>query len=121
MKFSTTQLPTTNYELPTILGTCAGLILLSKLKLLNVKIQRNAYGQQLNSFETSLKIPKITKKPVRAAFIRAPRIMKVGENVEVWSEFEKDPVLVKQKNIWGMSFHPEIMGETALHKFIFSK
>ncbi len=104
-----------------VLGTCAGLILLSELGILDVEVKRNAYGRQLDSFETELKIPAISKRPVLVAFIRAPKIKKVGKSVEVLCEFEKYPVLVRQENIWGMSFHSEITGETAVHEFIFAR
>lgn len=104
-----------------ILATCAGLILLSKYSLLDIEVERNAYGRQLDSFEADLNIPKVSKKPLHVAFIRAPKITKVGIGVEVLGKFENTPVLVRQGNIWGMSFHPEITGETAIHKLVFGK
>ena len=92
-----------------IYGTCAGLILLARYGLLNVEVERNAYGRQSASFETKA-----------GNFIRAPKIIKVGEGVEVLADFEGVPVLVRQGNVWGGSFHPELKGETALHARIFS-
>lgn len=106
-------------QLPTVLATCAGLILLAKLKLLDVKVERNAYGRQLESFEAKVKIPAIGKKEITVAFIRAPKILSVGKSVKILAKFEDVPVLVRQGEIFGMSFHPEITSETALHKFIF--
>jgi pyridoxal 5'-phosphate synthase pdxT subunit len=104
-----------------ILATCAGLILLAQSEILDIEIERNAYGRQLDSFETRLNIPSVSKRPVEVAFIRAPKITKVGEQVEILAKFENSPVLVQQKNIFGMSFHPEITKEVAIHKFIFNK
>lgn len=104
-----------------VFGTCAGLILLAKFGLLDAKIERNAYGRQLDSFETQLKIPAVSKKEISAAFIRAPKILSVGKSVAVLAQFEGVPIFVKQKNIFAASFHPEILGETALHEFIFAR
>ncbi len=102
-----------------ILATCAGLILLTQLKLLNVTVERNAYGRQLESFEAAVKIPVVGKKEITVAFIRAPKILSVGKSVEILAKFENVPILVRQGKIFGMSFHSEITGETSLHKFIF--
>ncbi|MFH0776836.1 MAG: pyridoxal 5'-phosphate synthase glutaminase subunit PdxT [Patescibacteria group bacterium] len=104
-----------------ILGTCAGLILLARFGLLNVEIARNAYGRQVDSFEAELSIPKISKKKIPVAFIRAPKIISVGKSVEVLAEFENVPILVRQKNIFATSCHPEILGATAIHAFIFAR
>ena len=100
-----------------IYGTCAGLILLAKevlnlkaqpLGLLDISVERNAYGRQLDSFITSL-----------GAFIRAPKITRVGEGVEVIETHEGSPVLVRQNNIWASTFHPELVNNTAIHQTIF--
>jgi len=104
-----------------IFGTCAGMILLAKFGLLDAKIERNFYGRQIDSFETNLRIPRISKKEIAVAFIRAPKIISVGESIEVLAEFENAPVLVRERNIFAASFHPEISGESAIHKFIFGK
>lgn len=92
-----------------IYGTCAGLILLARYGLLNVEVERNAYGRQSASFVGKL-----------GQFIRAPKITRVGDGVEVLMEEEGVPVFVRQGNIWGSSFHPELAGNTALHAQIFS-
>ncbi len=112
---------TGNYQLPTIFGTCAGLILLAKFGLLDAKIERNAYGRQLDSFETQLKIPTVSSKEISVAFIRAPKILSVGKSVEVLAKFEGVPIFVREKNIFAASFHPETLGETKIHEFIFTR
>lgn len=111
-----------------VLGTCAGLIFLAKtieggstnfpqktLGALDVAVARNAYGAQLHSFETDLEVP-ILGKSLRAVFIRAPRITKLGESVEVLARHEGAPVLVRQNQIVAASFHPEIAGEAGVHQ-----
>lgn len=123
IRFATTprkNLITENHQLPTIFGTCAGLILLAKFGLLDVKIERNAYGRQLDSFETQLKIPAVSPEEISVAFIRAPKILSVGKSVDVLARFEGVPIFVRQKNIFGASFHPEVFGETKIHEFVFT-
>ncbi|PQV65125.1 pyridoxal phosphate synthase yaaE subunit [Abditibacterium utsteinense] len=113
--------------LPTF-GTCAGLIFLSKhieggsqnfaqktLGVLDVDVARNAYGAQIDSFETDLIVSELGES-VRAVFIRAPRIENVGAGVEVLATYENAPVLVRQGAILALSFHPEIAGERRLHQ-----
>lgn len=102
-----------------IFGTCAGLILLAKLGLLKVEAERNAYGRQLDSFEANLAIPVLAKKKFPGIFIRAPKITKTGQDVEVLSKFEKSPVFVRQKSIWAASFHPELTDDLRIQKLIF--
>jgi len=104
-----------------LLCTCAGLILVAKkvtspeqwsLGLLDVDVERNAYGRQLESFEA-------TEGGMRMVFIRAPRITRAGA-VEVLARFHGEPVLVRQGNVVGAAFHPELAGETAVHALAFS-
>lgn len=102
-----------------VFGTCAGLILLSHLGHLNVEVERNAYGRQVASFVADLKV-KGLEEPLKAHFIRAPKIVRLGEGVEILAEQDGIPVLVRQKNVWGASFHPELAAESALHAMIFS-
>ncbi len=101
-----------------VFGTCAGLILLAKnvvdkkegqltLGVLDVTVKRNAYGRQVDSFEADISI-KGLDKPYRAIFIRAPMIEEVGEGVEVLAEHNGKPILVRQGNILGATFHPEL-------------
>ena len=108
-----------------VFGTCAGLILLAKeiepetgqprIGVLNVKIRRNAFGRQIDSHEVDLEI-KGFDKPFHAVFIRAPIVEKVGENVEILSRTDRGIVFVRQKNILGASFHPELTEDTRIHE-----
>lgn len=116
------------------LGTCAGLILLSKksrdrvlgttnqplLGVLDVEVNRNAFGRQSESFETDIVIPKIGEKPYHAVFIRAPVITSVGSEVEVLARTEEGVVAVQQGNIIATSFHPELSGDSRLHRYFLS-
>lgn len=99
-----------------IWGTCAGLILLSSelkcqsfipLKLIDITVSRNSYGSQLYSSTSEI---DFNGSKSRVRFIRAPRIMEIGENIDVLSEFNGDIVAVKSGNIMVTSFHPEITG-----------
>ncbi len=96
-----------------IFGTCAGLIILAKLGLLDVEVERNGYGPQINSFLTSL---EFKKKPIAALFIRAPRIKSLGEQVEVLSSHDGEPVVVQEGRYLASTFHPELTQEMALHE-----
>lgn len=101
-----------------IFGTCAGLILLARYGLLDVKVERNAYGRQLDSFITEVEVHGVGT--VRGHFIRAPKVVSVGEGVEVLAEHQGVPVVVRQGAVWGISFHPELAGDSTLHDAIFS-
>jgi 5'-phosphate synthase pdxT subunit len=111
-----------------VLGTCAGMILLAReviggeplLDLVNITVRRNAYGRQIDSFETELDVEGVDH-PVRAVFIRAPIVERVGEGVRVLSEHESHPVVLEQGNVVVTSFHPELIGETALHRYVMGK
>ncbi len=113
-----------------VYGTCAGAILLAKnvtgkntpetLGLIDITIERNAYGSQIQSFDTSLTIKGIDGA-VQAAFIRAPIITKIGKDVEVLSTYEDKPVLVRQGNIWAGTFHPEARDEKQIHELFLTK
>ena len=114
-------------------GSCAGMILLSDVIEdaiigqesfggIDMVVKRNAFGRQVDSFETDLKFKGITDPPVRAVFIRAPWVESVGENVEVLAEIsnaagERHPVAVKQGHLLATSFHPELTGDNRVHKF----
>lgn len=110
-----------NFEGP-ILGTCAGMILLCRLGMLNAEVQRNAYGRQLASFVADLQVSGegFDDFEMRAHFIRAPKLVSVGECVDELSKYDNVPVLVRQGQLWATSGHPELAQETALHKLIFS-
>ncbi len=108
-----------------VLGTCAGLILLSSkiedgradqrsFGRLDVDVKRNGYGRQIESFETQLET-KVTVDPVHAVFIRAPRITRVGDDVEVLAESKGEAVLVRQGNAMGAAFHPELSQDLRIH------
>jgi 5'-phosphate synthase pdxT subunit len=107
-----------------LFGTCAGAILLARevrgpaqasLGLLDATIDRNAYGRQVDSFETDLVLPG-SGAPVRAAFIRAPRFAALGPRVEVLARFEGAPVLVREGRVMAATFHPEITGDPSVHR-----
>jgi 5'-phosphate synthase pdxT subunit len=108
-----------------IFGTCAGMIVLAKgveggeplLSLVDIVVQRNAYGRQVDSFEVDLDVDGIDH-PVRGVFIRAPRVDHVGEGVRVLADHEGHPVVLQQGRILVASFHPELVGETALHRYV---
>jgi 5'-phosphate synthase pdxT subunit len=105
-----------------VLGTCAGMIILAKrvldktigetqqklIKILDVTIERNAFGRQHESFETDLSIPIIGDRPFKAVFIRGPIVKETGNNVQILSKYNDKIVAVQQNNIIGTSFHPEL-------------
>jgi 5'-phosphate synthase pdxT subunit len=111
-----------------ILGTCAGMIVLAThveggeplFDLMDIAVRRNAYGRQVDSFEADLEVRGIDH-PVRGVFIRAPKIERVGDGVEVLATFEDDPVVLEQDNLVVASFHPELVGETGLHEYLLRK
>ena len=113
-----------------VLGTCAGLIMLSKrtydkvvgetkqklFGVLDVVIERNAFGRQHESFEADLEIPVLGKEPFRGIFIRSPIVNNVGESVTILTKLNDKIVAVKQNNIIGTSFHPELSSDRRLHE-----
>jgi 5'-phosphate synthase pdxT subunit len=112
-----------------VFGTCAGMIFMARdisgatknfaqktLRAIDISVERNAYGAQLDSFEADVPVPEVGKTPVRGVFIRAPRVAKINEGVEVLAEHEGAPVVVRQGKHLATSFHPEIAGETRLHQ-----
>lgn len=111
-----------------IFGTCAGMIVLSKqieggedpvLPLLDVTVERNAFGRQLDSFETALSVPLLGETPVHAVFIRAPVIEAVGPDVDVIARLDDGRIVaVRERNIIATSFHPELAGETRFHRLV---
>ncbi|MBI5554042.1 MAG: pyridoxal 5'-phosphate synthase glutaminase subunit PdxT [Candidatus Diapherotrites archaeon] len=105
-----------------VYGTCAGAIVLAKsiageksfMPLMNISVERNAYGAQLDSFEKDLSV-KGFPKPVHAVFIRAPRIH-AGVGVEVLAHAGKDVVLAREKNMLVSTFHPELTADLRIHQ-----
>jgi pyridoxal 5'-phosphate synthase pdxT subunit len=104
------------FERP-ILGTCAGMIVLDRdhLGLVDVEVDRNAWGRQVASFEADLALPG-EERPLRGVFIRAPRVRATGGDVEVLAEHEGEPVLVRDGSILVASFHPELTEDTRVHE-----
>ena len=100
-----------------ILGTCAGLIVLGRdhLGLLDVGVERNAYGRQVASFEADLELAG-DERPLRGVFIRAPRVEEVGDDVEVLGELNGEPVLLRQERLIVATFHPELTDDTRVHE-----
>jgi 5'-phosphate synthase pdxT subunit len=109
-------------------GTCAGMIILSRhiadgddevLPLLDVTVRRNAFGRQLDSFETELAVPVLGDQPVHAVFIRAPVIERTGTDVDVLARLDDGRVVaVRERNILATAFHPELAGETRFHRLL---
>ena len=109
-----------------VYGTCAGMILLSNdvgrdqplLGVMNVKVERNAFGRQLDSFETDLDIPALGDKSFHGVFIRAPKIEDVGGSVEVLAKLDDGtPVAARQDNMLVTAFHPELTEDLRLHRY----
>jgi 5'-phosphate synthase pdxT subunit len=111
-----------------LFGTCAGMIVLAReiaggeepiLPLLNVTVERNAFGRQLDSFETELAVPLLGDTPVHAVFIRAPVIELVGPDVDVLARLPDGRIVaVRERNVIATSFHPELAGETRFHRLV---
>ena len=109
-------------------GTCAGMIVMAErveggeplLGLVDLTVRRNAYGRQVDSFEADVEVEGI-ERPVRGVFIRAPVVEDVGEGVRVLAELEGRPVVLEQGNLVVASFHPELAGETRLHRYVLGK
>ena len=100
-----------------ILGTCAGMIVLDghHLGLADVEVDRNAYGRQVASFEADLDLAG-ADEPLRGVFIRAPRVRRIGDDVDVLAERDGEPVLVRDGRIIVASFHPELTDDTRVHE-----
>jgi pyridoxal 5'-phosphate synthase pdxT subunit len=100
-----------------ILGTCAGMIVLDRnhLGLMDVDVDRNAYGRQVASFEADLAL-KGAAEPLRGVFIRAPRLREHGEDVEVLAEHDGEPVLLREGRFLVAAFHPELTEDTRVHE-----
>jgi 5'-phosphate synthase pdxT subunit len=110
-----------------IFGTCAGVILLAthvtnpdqrSLGLLDVTVERNSYGRQIDSFEAhgSYGSNGTAQRPLEMVFIRAPRIVRVGPAVRVLARYQSEPVLVRSGQILGATFHPEMTNDPTVHE-----
>ena len=107
-----------------VLGTCAGLIMLDRdhLGVLDVSSRRNAFGRQVHSFEADFDLVlEADGAPVRGVFIRAPWVEGHGEGVEVLAEVDGHPVAVRQGDLLAVAFHPEIAGESRLHRWLLDR
>ena len=118
-------------------GTCAGMIVLAKdvgvrqplVGVMDVQVKRNAFGRQVDSFETDLNVPALDNvqngnqpKPFHAIFIRAPLMEAVGPGVEVLAKLEDGTIVAaRQGNLLATSFHPELTGDTRFHKYFLEK
>ena len=100
-----------------LFGTCAGMIVLDRnhLGLMDIDVERNAYGRQVASFEADLELAD-DDKPLRGVFIRAPRVRDIGPDVEVLAEHAGEPVLVRQGRFLAAAFHPELTEDTRVHE-----
>jgi 5'-phosphate synthase pdxT subunit len=100
-----------------VFGTCAGMIMLDRnhLGLVDLEVERNAYGRQVASFEADLSLSD-DAEPLRGVFIRAPRVLDVGPEVEVLAELDGEPVLLRQGRFLVASFHPELTDDTRVHE-----
>jgi pyridoxal 5'-phosphate synthase pdxT subunit len=100
-----------------VLGTCAGMIVLDRthLGLMDVEVDRNAYGRQVASFEADLDLAG-EAEPLRGVFIRAPRVRTVGEDVEVLADHDGEPVLLREGRFLVAAFHPELTEDTRVHE-----
>jgi 5'-phosphate synthase pdxT subunit len=112
-----------------VLGTCAGMILMAReveggdplLEVLDIRVARNAYGRQVDSFEAELHAHALGDEPLRGVFIRAPVVERVGDEVEVLAEHDGRPVAVEQGRLMAAAFHPELIGEHRLHRRLLEK
>jgi len=114
-----------------VLGTCAGMVLLSRnathpesssgldtIGAINIEVRRNAFGRQINSFETNISIPALGEEPFRAIFIRAPIITRAGTEVEILARLEDGTsVAARQGKVLVCAFHPELTDDTRFHKY----
>jgi pyridoxal 5'-phosphate synthase pdxT subunit len=100
-----------------VLGTCAGMIVLDRehLGLVDLAVDRNAYGRQVASFEADLELIG-EGEPLRGVFIRAPRVGRAGPDVEVLAELDGEPVLLREGRFLVASFHPELTDDTRVHE-----
>lgn len=110
-----------------VLGTCAGLIMVARqvddervkpLNLIDIAVSRNAYGRQIDSFSTELSIPFLNGSgPFHAVFIRAPQILQTGPEVKTLVEFGGRPVMVRNKQVIALAFHPELTNDSRIHEY----
>ena len=118
-------------------GSCAGMIMLANHIVaakdgqetfggIDITVRRNAFGRQVDSFESDIFVPAFSKSPIRAIFIRAPWVEKVGKNVEILATYEgaggeSHPVAVRQGRLLATAFHPEITQDHSVHRYFLEK
>ncbi|MGI6066309.1 MAG: pyridoxal 5'-phosphate synthase glutaminase subunit PdxT [Bacillota bacterium] len=109
-----------------VFGTCAGLIVMAKnvannnqfsLGLMDINVQRNGFGRQVDSFETDLPVDVLGSTPFPAVFIRAPFVESVKPNVRILAEYDKKIVMVRQGNLLAAAFHPELTDDLRIHLY----
>jgi 5'-phosphate synthase pdxT subunit len=111
-----------------LFGTCAGMILMAKqvqhaavdqptLGVMDITVDRNAYGRQVDSFEADITMKGLTGGPLRAVFIRAPVVTALQDGVEVLAEHEGRIIAARQGNMLVLSFHPELTGDLRVHDY----
>ena len=114
-----------------VMGICAGMVLLSNnandkvvgkidqplLNILDIKLERNSFGRQRESFESDISLDSIGIPKFNGVFIRAPSISDVGSDVEILSKFHEKIIAVKKNNVIGVAFHPELTTDISLHKY----
>jgi Predicted glutamine amidotransferase involved in pyridoxine biosynthesis len=114
-----------------VLGICAGMIMLSKtandkvvgkidqplLNILDIKLERNSFGRQRESFETDVSMDSINIQKFNGVFIRAPSVSDVGSDIEILAKHNEKIVAIKKGNVIGTAFHPELTTDTSLHKY----
>jgi 5'-phosphate synthase pdxT subunit len=105
-----------------VFGTCAGMIVLDRnhLGLMDVEVDRNAYGRQVASFEADLRLEG-EDVSLRGVFIRAPRLRERGPDVEVLAEHEGEPVLLREGRFLVAAFHPELTEDTRVHELFLDR
>jgi pyridoxal 5'-phosphate synthase pdxT subunit len=110
-------------------GTCAGMIVMAKeiegaeephLGLMNVRVNRNSFGRQRESFEADLEMPAVGDAPYPAVFIRAPHVTQVGQGVDVLAKYGDRIVAAREGNFLALSFHPELTDDPRIHKYFLS-
>ena len=111
-----------------LFGTCAGMIVLAReiaggeepiVPLLDITVERNAFGRQLDSFETEVSVPVLGDQPVHGVFIRAPIVERVGDGVDVLATLETGRIVaVRERNIVATAFHPELAGDPRFHRLV---
>lgn len=111
-----------------VYGSCAGMILLAQEILdakvgqksfggLDITVRRNAFGRQVDSFESDIDFADGSNDPIRAVFIRAPWVEKVGDSIEILATVNSHPVAVRSQTALATSFHPELTGDNRIHRY----